>query len=113
MLLTCGPHIVYHGDPIYILYLYDQMWLVGFILHWNLMHRSIGVAWNVDPYKLIMLQGTSIGHPENSTKIIWPQPSHCRFTRFMITVPWLINAYGFKLSLVKYPVLVSIHLTAD
>ena len=29
MLLTWGPHMVYHGDPIYILYLYDQMWLVG------------------------------------------------------------------------------------
>ena len=28
-LLTWGPHMVYHGDPIYILYLYDQMWLVG------------------------------------------------------------------------------------
>ena len=29
MLLTWGPHTVCHGDHIYILYLYDQMWLVG------------------------------------------------------------------------------------
>ena len=24
-----GPHMVYHGLPIYISYSYDQMWLVG------------------------------------------------------------------------------------
>ena len=24
-----GPHMVYHHGAIYILYLYDQMWLVG------------------------------------------------------------------------------------
>ena len=30
VLLTLGPHVVFHGDPIYILYLFDQMWLVGF-----------------------------------------------------------------------------------
>ena len=36
VLLTWGPHMVYmgspyglHGVPIYILYLYDHMWLVG------------------------------------------------------------------------------------
>ena len=28
MLLTWGPHTVCHKDPIYISYLYDQMWLV-------------------------------------------------------------------------------------
>ena len=27
VLLTWGPHMVYHGDPIYISYLYDQIWL--------------------------------------------------------------------------------------
>ena len=26
--LTWGPHIVYHGNPIHILYLYDKMCLV-------------------------------------------------------------------------------------
>ena len=29
MLLTWGPHMVYHEDPIYILHLYNHMWLVG------------------------------------------------------------------------------------
>ena len=29
MLFTWGPHMVYHGDPIYILYLHDQIWLAG------------------------------------------------------------------------------------
>ena len=24
-----------HGDPIYISYLYDQMWLVGYVLHFQ------------------------------------------------------------------------------
>ena len=28
LLLTSGPHTVYSGDPIYILYLCDQMWLI-------------------------------------------------------------------------------------
>ena len=31
VLLTWCPHMVYQGDPIYITYLYDQMWLVGYI----------------------------------------------------------------------------------
>ena len=31
MLLTWGPHMVCDGVPIYILYLYDQMWLVGMV----------------------------------------------------------------------------------
>ena len=30
VLLTRGIHMVYHGDPIHISYLYDQMWLVGY-----------------------------------------------------------------------------------
>ena len=29
VLLTRGPHTVYHGDLIYISYLHDEMWLVG------------------------------------------------------------------------------------
>ena len=29
VLSTWGPHMIYHGDPIYISYLYGQMWLVG------------------------------------------------------------------------------------
>ena len=29
VLWTWFPHMVYHGDPTYISYLYDQMWLVG------------------------------------------------------------------------------------
>ena len=31
VLLTWGPQYGLHGVHIYILYLYDQMWLVGFI----------------------------------------------------------------------------------
>ena len=30
-----------------------------YILHWNLMHKSIGFAWNVGPYKLIRCHGRS------------------------------------------------------
>ena len=32
------------------------------MLHWNIIHKSTGVTWNVGPYKLIrlpMIHGTS------------------------------------------------------
>ena len=29
VLLTWSPHMITHGVPIYIFYLYDQMWLVA------------------------------------------------------------------------------------
>ena len=32
MLLKWGPHMVNHGDPIYMLYLYDHNWLVELLL---------------------------------------------------------------------------------
>ena len=39
ILSTWGPHTVCHGDPIYILYLYDIMWLVG--MSWDVLIRSL------------------------------------------------------------------------
>ena len=45
MLLTWGPHMVYHRDPIYILYLYDQMWLVG-VLFYFLESYLVSIAAN-------------------------------------------------------------------
>ena len=41
MLLTLGPHTVYDGDPIYILHLYDPMWLVGYIYECTSHYNSV------------------------------------------------------------------------
>ena len=47
VLLTTGPNMVYHGDSIYISYLYDQMWLVGWkrvkLLHQRRKFKDVTV----------------------------------------------------------------------
>ena len=43
MLLTWGPHNVSDLDPIYILYLCDQIWLVGAIL--GMVAPSATIVW--------------------------------------------------------------------
>ena len=46
-----SPYMVYHGDTIYISYLYDQMWLVGLIIGLIEEKHAVKLA-----EKLIILQ---------------------------------------------------------
>ena len=36
---------------------FHKTWYRIYMLHWNLIHKSTGVTWNVGPYKLIRLPG--------------------------------------------------------